>query len=592
MANTKIRVTDFDFDTLKSDFKQYLSSKPEFTDFNYDGSNWNVLLDILAYNTHYNALMANFLANEMYLDTAAKRSSIVSHAKGLGYTPKSYTASKASVNITLTTSEVNPPTSIVIPRGLRFTTSIDGNSYNFTTNKSYSATAVTVGATKTYTFIGVELLNGTLVAQSFLYSRLTNLISIANGNIDISTLTVDVSHENVVTSSYDKVINFLAVEEDSKVFYTQESFDGNYELYFGDGILGYQPLDGSAVDVTYITTSGLGANGAKTFSATSTFGLTNPIISIVTTANSVGGQDRETDDSIKFNAINFFGSQNRAVIASDYRLLVSLFANNIRSVLTWGGEDNVPPQFGKVFLCIIPEEGEKLTIAEKEAIVAFLKTKAVANTRIEFNDPEYLDLTVNTEFVYNKNTLTIGVSDVESQVRLAIDEFAELNLGKFDSIFRYSTLVREIDIVHNSILNNRLDIGVKKYFSPTLYELQDINLNVYNEIDGKAIIPAITSTGFSIAGSQNIMYFEDDRQGRIKMVYYSNNVKNTFNAFAGKVNYIDGVVNINPVEIVSYVGDFIEFTIKPARVDIVSKRNVVVRLQDKNITISSRADYI
>jgi hypothetical protein len=593
MTAKKIRVSDFDFDTIKADFKNYLSGTPEFTDYNFEGSNLNVLFDILAYNTHYTALMANFVANEMYIDTAAKRSSVVSHAKKLGYLPKSATASKAVVNVIINTSAVSTPTSLVLPAGTRFISSVDGETYIFSTTSAYTSTRV--GSNPySFTFFNVNIFGGTLVRQELAYSELLNKVEIMNSTMDSSTLTVRVdSPDSQVDVVYNLVSDVLEVNGNSKIFYLQEGFLQEYEVLFGDNILGERPIDGSVVSVEYIAASPSTSNGAKNFTLSTSFGVGMPFTSQVITLQSArGAADRESIDSVRFNAVNYFGSQNRAVITNDYKLLVSLNADNVKSVLAWGGEDNVPPKFGHVMLCIIPDQGELITPDEEVSIRDYIKTKSVANTIIEFVPPEYLDLVVDTTIVYDKTKITTGVFELESAVRSQINEYAVEKLSQFGGVFRYSTLIHEIDISDPAIINNTLTMRVIKELIPTLFELRDMTITVGNALNQKDILPCVVSTGFFIPNNNNKMFFEDDRNGKMKMIYYSGIEKFSFNSSAGTVDYTKGIIYLNPIEITSYDGDVLSFNIGAASNDLVSTRNVVLRLKDENITVKSRSDYV
>lgn len=585
---TKIRVTDLDFDAIKADLKNYLKTKPEFTDYNFEGSNLNVILDILAYNTHYQALMANFLANEMFIDTAAKRSSVVSHAKFLGYTPQSATSAKAVISLTVTPDPSYTSLTYVLPSNTRFLASVENTTYAFVTLKQYTVNRS--ASNLPFVFTGVEIYEGTFARNTVEYDDVTNRIEIPNASVDLNTMSVRVQLLNSSTfQTFSRMSSFLDVDDTSRAYFIQEGFNENYELYFGDGTVGVKPSNGSTIQLDYVTTNGSVANGARVFVLASNLG-TNWSGTATTTTVATGGKDREDLESIRYNAVNYFGSQNRAVVTDDYKMMASLASQNIRSITAWGGEDNTPPDYGSVYLCVIPTAGESLTQAEKTIIKDFIKKKAVGNTRLNFKDPEYIDIVFSTSITFDQNVIDIPVDQLETLVRASITTYSRENLSKFSGKFRLSALSKEIDNTDDSIMSNSSSVVILKQLIPNLFESSDITINLFNPIDQTDSNSTVYSDSFIRTGDNVSVTLEDDRQGNLRLVTFVNGSKRTIDPKAGTVDYVNGVVYVNPINISGYSGSYLGFHIKPRYSDLYSSKNVVLRLNNSNITITSKAD--
>ena len=601
--NTKVRVTSLDYNEIRNGLIEYLKNTPDFANHNFAGSNMSMLMDVLAYNTYNQALMSNMIANEMFIDTAAKRSSVVSHAKLLGYTPRSRRSATAKINLTLTITTLTPSESLVLPVGTTFVSSVDSQTFNFVTESTYTAIKVTTATPNrySYTFSNVELKEGAYTTNTFEYLAIDPFIRIPNRNIDTTTLLVRVEDAETSTfETYSPASNFLNLDSDSKVYFVQESYDGYYQIYFGDGTLGYKPPDNSIVSVNYITTSGAPANGAGAANnGAYSFRLASSLVTtgesltetVVVLAAASGGREAEGTESVRFNAVNYYGTLNRAVVVDDYANLVSANIDNVKEVIAWGGENNTPPRYGSVMLCVIPEFGSFLTNDERENIRSFLLAKSVANTRIEFVDPEYIDIQIASTVIYDKQLMGITVYDLESAVRATISNYSDLNLQQFGGTFRFSELSRKIDSTYDAIKNNTISLQIKRDHSPSLFTDEDIKLNLANPLDSTKILPAITSTGFTISGNSNIMFVEDDRKGKLMLVYYVGTVKHVFEYEAGTVNYKTGELYLNPLNITSYIGEFITFNIQIEKMDVISKQNTILRIRDANITVKALPDY-
>lgn len=597
---TKLKVTDFDFDTLKVDFKTFIKSRPEFTDYNFEGSNLNVILDILAYNTHYHSLMANFLANEMFLDTAAKRSSVVSHAKTLGYVPKSKSSATASVNLNMSfinTSITNLENqSFILRKGdTILQTNIDGTNYTFTLISNYSS-PIELVSTNSYRvhYENVLLYEGEYTTNTATYNALTKFVNIPDIDVDLNTLIVEVKRASVTDyDTYTYAGNLLEVGTASRVFFIQEGYNGQYQIYFGDGQFGVEPTDGSVVRMSYIVTHGVGGNGATRWI------LNNPNSYIMAVDYAVepiigissNGSDRESTTSIKFNAINHFGTQNRAVSAPDYAVLAKQHSNNVKQILSWGGEDNEPPLYNSVVLCAIPITGEDLTDAEKTAITDYLRSKAVGSTQIVFKTPEYLDIKLDVDFTYDKNLLKTTVYKLESDVRSMIGAYARDSLYNFDTTFKQSKLLTQIDRVADSITGSTITNTLIKTLSIQPFLHQNHVVDFSNQIDKSSQQPAVWTTSFySSVNSNSPSYIIDDRAGILMMVSYdANNKLIVINKNVGSVNYITGVVSLN-MAVTTY--NDINFTVycRPVSNNVSSTKNNILRIKNENITITARGE--
>jgi major membrane immunogen (membrane-anchored lipoprotein) len=468
MAQIK-NVTELDFDQIKTNLKVFLSAQEKFNDYDFDGAGLNVLLDILAYNTQYNALLAHMTTNETFLDSAQIRSNAVSHAKNLGYIPKSRLAATAKLKVTVT-GDADSPATLTIPKGFSFTGQIGSNTYTFVTNGSYNATKNSFN--NQYVFSSVEAKEGKLVNFTYRVDNSQELqkFRVADLNIDTSTILVRVresltSSDNTTYTLYDNLLN---VNSDSNVYYLQENMNGQYEFYFGDNILGNKPTTGQIVELTYISTNGLEGNGAKSFSANSAIGgFTSISVELATGfAKTIDGADKETIDSIKFNAPKLFAAQNRAVTSEDYKTILNATYDFIQDISVWGGEVNDPPLYGKVFISINPVDSDFLTDSTKGAISTFLSNKNVGSVTTEIVDPDYTYITGAVLFKYNPNETNRTQTQLESAVRQAITDYNTTKLGKFDGVLRYSELLRTIDNVDAGILNSFARLEMHKHVTP------------------------------------------------------------------------------------------------------------------------------
>ena len=464
-----INTSDLDFYDIKSKLKTYFRNSGEFEDYDFDASGLSNILDVLAYNTHINGLTANMSINESFLSTSQLRSSVVSHAESLGYSPKSITAARAIVDVSITIPS-SAPNTFTLARGTSFFASIDETNYEFFTTENYSA----VNDGDTFTFTGVTLVEGKNKLKTFLAdSNIDVPYVIPDSTIDTSTMLVNVFPNGTTDQSnaYLDIKRVATITDDSRVYMVRESHNGDYEIIFGDGnVLGIRPETGNVIKVEYIATNGAAANGAKLFTLNE-FGETDYVIDVTTTSNSAGGSDIETLQSIKLNAPLAYSAQNRLVTADDYTgLILSSYGAYVNDVTTWGGNDNVPPQYGKVFVSLNFLDG--VDDSSKTMVEDMIKSQLTSNLSImsidtEFVEPQYTYLELQTFFNIDpvKNTTTPEV--LQTQVDELIQSYMSVNLNQFNSVFRRSNLLSDIDGLSTAILNSRMDVKVQQLIDIT-----------------------------------------------------------------------------------------------------------------------------
>jgi hypothetical protein len=599
MAQIK-NVTELDFDQIKTNLKVFLSSQDKFNDYDFDGAGMNVLLDVLSYNTQYNALLAHMSMNEAFLDSAQVRSNAVSHAKNLGYIPKSRTAAQTKLKVTVT-GDADSPTTVSIPKGYNFTGQIGSNTYTFVTNAAFNATKSQFN--NQYVFNEVHAYEGKLVNLTYRVDNKEEFqkFRIADPNVDTSTMLVRV--RSSLTSSdyttYTHFNNILQVNDESKVYFLQENGNGQYEFYFGDGVLGYQPTTGQIVELTYISTSGLEGNGAKTFSANSLIGGQSSILveTISGFVKTISGAEKETIDSIKFNAPKLFAAQDRAVTSEDYRSILLAEFDYIDDISVWGGETAVPPVYGKVYVSIKPTTGEVLTDSTKNGIERYLTNKNVGSVTAEVVDPDYTYLNIEAFFKYNPNDTSRTKTQLEESVRQVITNYNNTTLKKFDGVFRQSRVLRLIDDTDQGILNSTIRIKMHKHIFPIAGVTSSYNIKfsspMYLSDSDESIITSNTFhtdsagtegtfTDIAIVGSTN-------RQVQV----VSATTGNVIIANAGTVNPTAGTISLS-LNIASTA--VIKIYAKADSNDIAPKFNqlVAIELDDPEdaITVTGEIDTI
>tara|TARA_R110002050_G_scaffold18179_12_gene53150 strand:+ start:2565 stop:4433 length:1869 start_codon:yes stop_codon:yes gene_type:complete len=603
MANAisnRTDVSELDYDAIRNNLKTFLSNQAEFSDYNFEGSGMSVLLDLLAYNTHYLAYNANMLSNELYLDSADIRKNVVALAKQLGYTPNSPTSPNAVIDITV--NDVPATTaSITMIKGTTFSTQIDQVSYTFLVNENITATP-TDGI---YKFSNVNIYEGTSVSYSYTVdsSDVDQKFIIPNNQADTSTLKVKIqeSSSDTTTNTYNKSQTLTELDSTSKVYFLQEQDDGRFEVYFGDGVLGKSLTDGNIVILEYIVTNMAQSNGASSFALGSTVGgFTN--VSITTVSNAQGGSTTQSNNSIRFNAPLQYQSQNRAVTVKDYETLTQTFYPNAESISAYGGEDAESPVYGAVYIGIVPKSGSTLTETTKTSIVNNLKKYNVASVTPVIVTPETTSIILTTNVKYSENSTTKSGDSIRSNVVSTLTNYSRSNLQKFEGLFRYSQLMQKIDDTDTSILSNITTLKIRKDFTPTLSSAITYNVYyrnaLYNPHSGHNTDMGgiLESSGFKIQGNDNEMFLNDDGQGNVRMYYLVSGVKTYHNTTQGIINYTTGQVTLTALNIASIsnirgsASTVIELTAKPSSNDVIPVRDQILKIDVANSNVIVDSD--
>ena len=506
MANARLQITDLDFDQIKNNLKSYLQQQSEFTDYDFEGSSLGVLLDILAYNTHYNAYYLNMVANEAFLDTAMLRDSVVSHAKTLNYIPYSYSAPRAITTITVETNDTTPGT-LTLPRGQTFSSNlIDNMSYNFTTLQDYTVTK----SGSQFVFENVSLYEGRLVNYNFSFTRNSNpksIFQLPDNNIDTNTLYVTVTDNvgNTATQVYNHVSDVLDVDPTTNAYFIQEARNGNYEIYFGDGVIAKQLVDGSTVSVSYLITNGTTANKANGFVPDGPIGIYS-IVDVVVNDIAAGGAIREPVDSVKYSAAAQYATQNRLVTFKDYETYIRSKYPSIDSLSVWGGETDVPPVYGKVYISLKPKTNYYISETEKQRILTdIINPKSIVAVQSEIRDPEYLYLIVETSVQYDPKKTTLKEDAIKTNIRNSILSYRDTNLNRFGASFVLSKLQEAVDNTDvNSFIGSEATVRVQRRFEPNIGNSASYTVKFNVPIHRGTITNKLKSTEFDIYDTSGV----------------------------------------------------------------------------------------
>jgi len=602
MASNKLTVSEFDFDNVKANLKTFLQSQSEFQDYDFEGSGFAVLLDLLAYNTHYLGFNANMLANEMYLDSADIRKNIVSLAKMLGYTPTSPKATTA--NLSIRVNNVTAGTaSLTMDKGTVFTTSVGGTSYEFVTNQSYTIQP-TAGV---YNFSNVNIFEGTLVTFKYTVdtSDADQRFIIPNANADTTTLKVTIQNSvsDTTTNVYSLASGYSELNGSSKVYFLQESEDNKFEVYFGDGIIGQNLSEGNIVILEYIVTNRAEANGASTFTLSGDIdGFSN--VAITTVSNAQGGADAQSKESIRYNAPLQYARQDRAVTTTDYETLVKQLYPNAQSVSAWGGEDDETPVYGAIKIAIKAASGSTLTNTTKQSIITQLKKFNVAAVRPEIVDPETTSILLTSTIRFNENSTSKTADTLKSNIITALTNYNNNTLNQFDGIFRYSKVTGLIDDTDASILSNITTLRMRKTLAPQLNTSARYNIYFRNGIynphpEHKSAQGGVISTsGFKTSGDaeDRVYFLDDDGLGNIRRYYLTGSTRNYVNNNQGTVNYATGEIVVSSLSISSLENirgattSALEITTQPESNDIIPVRDQILNIDIANSTITVEAD--
>ena len=596
----KLEISQLDFDNIKNNLKRYLSNQNQFKDYDFEGSGMAVLLDLLAYNTHYLSYNANVLANEMFIDTADLRNSIVSLAKALGYTPNSPRAPIADINVV-----VNGATgaTLTMNAGQQFTTTVDGTSYNFVTIGTNTISPID----NVYTFSNLKIYEGTYITYNYTVdtSDVDQRFLIQSANADTNTLSVQIQNSatDTTTNTYTKATSITELDSDSKVYFLQESEDGKFEVYFGDGVVGKAVEDGNIVILKYVVTNKTEANGASSFTLSGNIGG-NTDVSITVNSNAANGSEAETNESIKFKAPKSYAAQDRAVTVNDYKVKVEEIYANASSVSAWGGEDNDTPFYGRVYIAIKAASGSTLTDTTKNDIVTQLKKFSVASVTPVIVDPETTNVLLTSTINYDEKQTTKTSDEIKTLITNAVTNYNTNTLQKFDNVLRYSKLLETIDDADTSILSNITTLKLRKSFTPTLSTSTNYTVNFSNALHNphsghKAAQGGIlSSTGFKVSGDSNVYFFDDDGEGNVRRYYLIGSVRTYVDNTAGTITYSSGSVAINALTMASIenirgaASTVIELTVTPESNDIVPVRAQVIDIDVANSTFTVQADTL
>ena len=593
-----LRIAELDFDTIKSNLKTFLQSQSEFTDYDFEGSSLSVLIDILAYNTHYNAYLANMLINEMFLDSAVKRASAVSIAKHLGYTPRSTKSARAVLNVTVNNAPGNPAT-ITLDRYTPFTVSLNGTAFTFYNLQPSTVTKLISGE---YVFSNLEVVEGTPLSISYVVANPgpEEKFEIPSPTVDTSTLlvTVQTSATNTFSSAYVISDNIANITSNSRVYFLEENPFEKYQVYFGDDVTGKKLTVGNIVTIRYLSSLAQDANSSnlttQTFTTTSIAGSSNVTISTVT--NPRGGSPKETIGSIKFNAPRSYAARNRAVTSSDYETLISSNFLDAESVSVWGGEENDPPYYGKVLISLKPYYGFTISQATKDSIIeTILKDKKVLSIQPEFIDPDYGYVNLKVYITYDSNTTTKTSSQIENIVRNTVTNYFSTQLQKFNKNFNKSFLINNILNSDSSIQSVLITIKLQKRFNVTLNKLNSFYGNDVIKFQNAILPGSLTSTRFLVNFSNttvsskivdipNTMPPDNLGNGTLRLVNAESG--SILESNVGTVNYGTGLVNIFGITPIGLPNNLFNFrvtgTIQETNHNLQVSKNEILVLDDSD----------
>lgn len=594
--DSNLKINALDFAGIKNNLKTYLQAQDEFRDYNFEASGISTLLDILSYNTYYNAFYLNMSLQEAFITTAQKRNSVVKAAQSLNYTPRSTTSASISGTVTLTVT--GSPATVTIPAYTEFTGSIEGIPYTF-----LNTSAVVVTPTSGVYSSAMTLKEGAFVTNRYTVNVLNadQRFLIPNSLADTSTLTVQIinSSTDTTTRTFTSAGNVVSLTGESEVYFLYEAEDGQFEIKFGDDVIGKKLDNGNIVVFSYLISSGANGNDADTLTYSGSIsGVTGA--TFTATAPASGGASRQSISSIKFSAPKSYEAQNRVVTIEDYKALL-LSQPNVSGVSVWGGEDNDPPSYGKVYISIIPTTGSVLTATEKNNIInAVIKPKRVLTVSTEIVDPDYIYLQIVASVKYDATLTTKTAGDIQTLVTTTIKNYNSSDINQFLEYFRYSKLSRLIDLTDESILNNSLTITLRKEIAVQLGTSARYDIKFSNAIDDTtdgrpsthpfATGNQIASNSFSTGGFSNC--FLDDNNGIIRIYRLDGVDKISVNLNAGTINYATGLVTLTDFNPTAFAdgGSTLKITAIPENQDILPLRNQVISIQDADITVNAVND--
>lgn len=587
------QVSNLDYAQIKIALKEYLRAQTDFTDYDFEGSVWSNLLDVLAYNTYYTAFNTNLVVNELFLDSATLRDNVVALAKQLGYRPKSKVAPKAVVSFQVEFNETAPK-EILLKKGSAFVTTFNDSLYQYAVVEDFIAPVVN----GTATFSNIEVYEGSLLTNTFTVnnSLQSQRFILNNPSIDTNSIRVKV-YPAANSSSYETyqvADNILNINSSSKIFFVEEIEDEKYELFFGDGILGRKLESQEYIEVSYLVTNGPDTNGARSFTFSGVLsdlnnnsGYSLSIANVVTNQIANGGEDIENVSKIKFNAPKYYGTQDRAVTSADYAAIVRNIYPAIADIIIYGGEEAEPPEYGKVKIAIKPSNGTALSSFTKQDIVRELKTYMVASVTPEIINPSILYVELTSNIFYNRAITTLVPEEIRFRVISALENYIETSeVEKFNGKFRYSKAVGVIDDADRSINSNQTTVMIRKDFYPSINSTFFYEVCFQNEFLVDCDEPSVQSTGFVVSEYPNFTVYLEDRAGKIVLYRIDplTGDKVLLNDYVGDIDYKKGEIMLYDLTIVkgSFFDNRIEIRVKPASNDINALRNVYLDVDIAN----------
>lgn len=589
-TNGFLNNTQLDFVAYKQSLKTYLSQQTQFRDYDFEGSNLSVLLDLLAYNTYHNAMYLNMIGSEMFLDTAQLRESIISHAKELNYTPRSRSASRIEVDIVASVNNSVSPATITLPANYRISgTANNGLVYNF-----YTKNPVILESSNNYSVSNVFFYEGSLKTEAFLVTSANSQFVINSSNVDISTVSVTVqkSSTEAVFTTWNRSQDLFNLNANSEVFFIQGYRDFQYSITFGNGVVGKQLTPGNILLVSYLETSGVDANYTSSFSSVESVDIFPAnTFSLVYTGSSYGGAYAEDNDSIRYNAIRGFTNQNRAITAEDTVSLIKANFPSVETVVAYGGEEATPKRYGKIVISAKPVGSELLSNSLKNEIVDFLSDKTSLSVEPLIVDPEYFYLDISSRVKYNVNQTTKTPSQLLSNVVTAITAFNTSYLSDFGSDLRFSKLSAAIDAADVSIISNDTQVRISKRITPTPGTNYTETWSFENQLHSENVRyvlpighePIISSSAFVYDGYT--AYLQDNGNGVLE-VYTTINGLSTILGTVGSVNYDTGLISITGLNVDSYSTDSIKIYARTENADIDTLTNKILLIDAEDISVT------
>ena len=591
------QVSNLDFEQIKVSLKEYMRSQSEFTDYDFEGSALATLIDTLAYNTYYTAFNTNMVVNELFIDSATLRDNVVSIAKQLGYRPKSITAPTAYISFSINYTNATTDKELVLQPGTGFVASYDNNIYSYIVNDAVTGQVVNNVAT----FENVAIKEGTRLVNTFTINSAikSQRFILDNQDIDTNTIRVQVyPGGGSFNEEYKLADNILGVDGTSKVFFLDEIEDQRYEILMGDGVLGKKVENNSRIEVSYLTTSGPESNGVKTFVFTGVVQNPNGVspnaftTTITSTTPSSGGEEVESTAKIKYTAPKAYGTQDRAVTAQDYEAIVRKVYPATSDIIIFGGEDQDPPEYGKVFIVLKPNDASYLTSLTKSQIIADLKKYVIASVEPEIVDPSILYVEMTSKIFYNTGLTDQTEGQIRDKAINSVQSYIDISdTEKFNGKFRYSKFIGVIDDADISINSNLTSVIMRKDFYPQLNSTFYYEVCFQNAFDEDCDDPVLSSTGFRVTEYPNFDVYVEDRDKKI-VLYRLDSVtgeKVVLDRDIGDIDYVKGELKMYALTIIrgSFFDNRISLRVKPLSNDIKAMREVYLDVDVPNSSFTA-----